>query len=67
MLLRDNKNWMQRPIVKAMDDKKFDALEMCEIAKKDTRVFTIKEMLRFYLKEISKRARAAEFGQDGGE
>lgn len=55
MLLRDRKHWMQRPLVRAMDDGRFDVTGFMAATKGDRRrVFTMKGLLRFYLAELEK-------------
>lgn len=56
MLLKagDGKD-LQRPLIRAIDEGKIDIKDMAARAKRDSRVFRLKELLRFYLREIKKR------------
>lgn len=45
---------LQRPLIQALSAGKFDVHDMTRRAKADKRVFTVRGMLRFYLKEIQK-------------
>ena len=57
MLLKtgDGKD-LQLPLLEALQEGKFDVEEMTRLAKANKNVFTLRELLDFYLEEIGKRA-----------
>lgn len=60
-----NGRWMQAPLIKAFSEKRVDLNYFEELANRDRRVWSVKAMARFYIRELSKRrANPAEFGMD---
>jgi hypothetical protein len=60
IMLIKSKKWMQSPLMKAWADNRVELVALEKIAKSDKRVFTINQMLGFYLREIEKRLGAAK-------
>lgn len=54
MLLKTGgKAWYQPTLLKAWDDKKIDLIALEKIAKADKNIFTVRQMLRFYLEKLN--------------
>lgn len=51
---------LQLPLLKAAESGKLDVHKMTAIAEADTRVFTWRQFLEFYAREVGKRARQAK-------